>query len=1071
MVAVLRACGRLQADWPEARQRIRRLAEAYDPAEDDGCAFLEAADALAGIADALGGEVVDASRVANLAKAIGYWNGTNLLTSRPAGVAGPGLDVPADQPGIRRRLQAVTAALDDLPGGPGRAMVALAALLLADPRAQVRRKVMVPVLFDRPRQGGGVSGRLEIGELPAGPAGLYPDPRMMSFTRASDTEFAAGLTKAWDYAQSSTRSGSRGKGRCIVWRLIYESRQEQVFSITGSSLGAAFAIALKEIVAYPASRRPSWTWLRAKFRGLRPRCAVTGIIADDRTLAAVGGIASKLEAAEARQWRLVAPGGNRTAGIRIPAGVRVYWAADLAQADRFARRWRPIRTGLAAATAAVLLAAGLTATALVEHSNDVASRARHAAARQRDITVSGEVSAQSEALGDTNPTLAKLESLAAWRISRTGQARDAMLDAAALPGIAELPGPSGPVESVAFSPDGTILAVGSDDGTVRIWSTATHRQSAQPLSVGSQVTSVAFSPDGTILAVGSGDGTVQFWSTATHRQSGKSFDSGDSVNAVAFSPDGSTLAIVTVDGTTRLWDVKAHRQIDHPLTGPASEVTSVAFSPDGKMLATGSDDGTARLWNVASRRQGARPLDSGANNAVNSVAFSPDGKMLATGSDDGTARLWNVASRHQIGQPISSGSSVHAVAFSPDSKILATGSDDGTARLWIVASHREVSQPLTPGPSSTVNAVAFSPDGTTLATGSTDGTARLWNVADRQVGRPYPGGTSFFTESVAFSPGGNTLITTSDADNVVWLWNVASRQQAGRPITLPSDEEADSLAVSPHSNIFATGSIDGAVRFSNIATRHQIGPLINLGPGNHVVALAFGPYGKTLATGSDDGTARLWNVANGRQIGRSLGSRSDLAVNAVAFSPDGKTLASGTGNRTVRLWDVATHRQIGRSLPGGAEAVRSVAFSPDGKTLAAGSYDGTVRLWDVATGQQIGQALTGGTKAERSVAFSPDGKTLAAGSSDGTVRLWDLATRQQIGQPLTGDNISITSVAFSPDGKALAAGETNQTTNIWDLPFLTNPQRFLCAQVARSLSRPEWTADIPPGPAYQQVCP
>jgi hypothetical protein len=115
-------------------------------------------------------------------------------------------------------------------------MVALVALLLADPQARLRRRVVVSVLFDRPRQGGGLSGRLEIGELSAGPAGLYPDPRMMGFTRASDAEFATGLTKALDYARAATKL--KGKGRCIVWRLIYDSPHEQVSSIVGGSLAS-----------------------------------------------------------------------------------------------------------------------------------------------------------------------------------------------------------------------------------------------------------------------------------------------------------------------------------------------------------------------------------------------------------------------------------------------------------------------------------------------------------------------------------------------------------------------------------------------------------------------------------------------------------------------------------------------------------------------------------------------------------------------------------------------------------------------------------------------------------------
>src|SRR6266702_281041 len=754
---------RLPADRPEARQLIKRLAETYDPAEDDGRAFLKAADVLAGIADAVSGEVVADSQRENLAKAIGYWNETGLL---PRGVAGTA-DIPDGQ------LQAVAATLDELPGGPGRAMVALVALLLADPQARLRRRVVVPVLFDRPRQGGGLSGRLEIGELPAGPAGVYPDPRMMSFTRASDAEFAGGLTRALDYARAATKPRGRDRGRCIVWRLIYDSRHEQVSLIAGGSLGAAFAIALKEILAYPASQRPSRTWLRAKFRGLRPRCAVTGIIADDRTLDAVGGIASKLEAAEARNWRLVAPGRNQAAGIHIPAGVRVYWAADLPQADRFARRWRPVRTGLAAG----LLAAGLTATALVAYSSSVASSARQAADRQRDITVSGEVAAKSEAQGDINPILAKLESLAAWRISPTGQARDAMLDAAALPGIAELPSSSGPVWSVAFSPDGKVLATGDDDGTVRIWNTATHRQSGQPLSIGDPVESVALSPDGTILATGSDDGAVRLWNTATRHQIGPSFGSHSSVHAVAFSPDGTILATGGSDGTARLWSVASHHEVGQPLTpGPASTINAVAFNTGGTILATGSTDGTARLWNVADYQVG-RPHPGDTSLSIESVAFTPDSKTLITASDtDNVVRLWHVAIRQQSGQPITlpPGKRTDSLAVSPHGNILATGSHDGTVRLWDIATRRQVGPQIGLGPGNPVVALAFSPDGKTVATGSDDGTARLWNVANgRQVGRPLGGPSDYAVNAVAFSPDGTTL-AGGTANRTVLLWGVAN---------------------------------------------------------------------------------------------------------------------------------------------------------------------------------------------------------------------------------------------------------------------------------------------------------
>ena len=726
---------------------------------------------------------------------------------------------------------------------------------------------------------------------------------------------------------------------------------------------------------------------------------------------------------------------------------------------------RIVRAVIAALTVLVVLASASAVVANVQ---------RQQALYQRDVAISDELATNSEAIGETNATVSQLESIAAWGIHHSAQARYAMLSAAASPESSTFTVSSGAVFSVAFSPDGKMLATGDDHGTV-LWDLATGRQIRSFSASFGAVNSVAFSPDGKMLATGDDHGTV-LWDLATGRQI-HSFPTGSAaVVSTAFTPDGKMLAIGLFSGTVQLRNVATGQQ-SRSFPGPDA-IDSLALSPDSQMLVTGGL--TARLWDLATGRQ-IRAFSAGSD-VVGSVAFSPDGKILATGDADGTARLWNPDTGRQIGSSFTGVGAVESVAFSPDGKTLAIGGNDGTV-LWNLGTGRQVSSFTSLG---AVESVAFSPDGKTLATGDNDGTARVWDLAaDRQIGRfaaSQVGRSSVDEEvlggSVAFSPDGKTLAiggtmlsisatgVISGGVGSVELWNLATGQQLR---TLPVGSDAVySVAFSRDGKMLATGEGDGTARLWNVATGRQIRILPAASNAfASVDSVAFSPDGKMLATGEGDGTARLWNVATGRQI-RILPAASNAfaSVDSVAFSPDGRMLATGDdSDGTARLWDLATGRPI-RGLPTGSSGVYSVAFSPDGQTLATGDDDGTARLWDLATGQQL-RTLTTGSDLVWSVAFSRDGQTLATGDDDGTARLWDLVTGQQIGSPLTSSG-PIHALAFSPDGMTLATEDG--PVGLWNVGYLVNVIARLCSQVGGSLTQAEWTQYVPPGPSYRDVC-
>ena len=301
--------------------------------------------------------------------------------------------------------------------------------------------------------------------------------------------------------------------------------------------------------------------------------------------------------------------------------------------------------------------------------------------------------------------------------------------------IATLEGHTEGVASVAFSPDGTLLASGSWNDTVKLWDVSTERQIATLPS--KQPTLVAFSPDGKTLAVGTRYfyNTVELWDVATQERIATLGHRAVVFYTVSFSPDGKTLAVGTWDNTVELWDVATQERI--ATLGHEAVVNAVSFSPDGTLLASGSRDNTVKLWDVATRERIAT-LGHGAE--VDAVSFSPDGTLLASGSGDGTVKLWDVATRDQIAtlkhhtNGWYNGGATSASFSASDGALLATKGESGSVILWDVLTREKI---VTFWHTYEIRSMSLSPDGTTLAAGGEDGTILLWNVSQWSGSRPH----------------------------------------------------------------------------------------------------------------------------------------------------------------------------------------------------------------------------------------------------------------------------------------------------------------------------------------------
>jgi WD40 repeat protein/predicted Ser/Thr protein kinase len=568
--------------------------------------------------------------------------------------------------------------------------------------------------------------------------------------------------------------------------------------------------------------------------------------------------------------------------------------------------------------------------------------------------------------------------------------------------LAVLTGHAGTVTCAAFSPDGTRVATGSHDGTVRIWDTA-NRLCVAKINVNTAaVWSVAFTADGKGLMT-AGDKKVQIWDTGTWRVRA-SFSGGEA----ALSKTGDLLATADSNpffwepaGAVSLWNWRTGqllRQFDSPGRAPA-------LSLDGKWLAAAGTNNVITVWDTATGKivhqwQAAEP--------VWSLDFSPDGRSLLSAGWSSAAGLWTMDSARPR---ILSGHSLHvwSAAFSPDGTAIATASSDQTLRLWDAATFEP--QATLRGHDSEVWCVAFSPDGKLLASGGKDQNAMLWRKEAAEPPRELPHDGD---APPRFSPDGKWLATAQPGAENSMLWNADARALVSQDIA----GGRRVIGFSPDGKRVA--SVDTTGRALNFWLPNKGEPqetvfLEGLAPEqSNFVFYGMSPEQTFFFGISATGLIQVWNAQTGTLV-RALRGPAPPIRNAV-LSPQGKKIAVSIELENVaRLYDCETRAE--RQLAGHRDFVSGLAFLPDNSVLATGSMDGTIRLWHTADGECFA-TLPGHMQETTDVAFSPDGRTLASVGRNESIKLWNVATLRELFSEREPSASSW--LRFSPDGRNLA---------------------------------------------------
>jgi len=566
----------------------------------------------------------------------------------------------------------------------------------------------------------------------------------------------------------------------------------------------------------------------------------------------------------------------------------------------------------------------------------------------------------------------------------------------------------GPVGTLAFSPDGKVLATRSPDETIRVFDVAAGKPAYELKNKRGKGYSrtddgpehapgLAFSSDGKLLVTGERDQkqrelSVRIWDLQTRQEILKRDVTNTSLRSLVLSPDGSVLAYAE----------ETSIQLCNPRTGKAIRsieaggMHSLTFSADGSLLACRGHDDGIHLYDVATGKQartfggsarlsvGLTFIVGGFGNPAPTVSFSRDGKTLLAGGTDHCIRFWDVATGKELPRLSGHTAPVLGLFLTPNGKRLISAGTDGTLCHWDTASGKELGRIDL---KEKFTYAALSPDGRTAALGGSNQTIRLHDVvADKQIrvldGHVDSDGNEVEVLVLTFSADGRQLAARG-ADQHIRVYDVASGKLVHN-IAIPIEAAGDAV----------------------------------IGGDPMRVGLAFSHDGQLLASPGPGESLSIIHAATGKEVRRLPVKQS--AVADFAFSPDNRVLAVENTDRTVTLWEVVTGQRradlgkpyraqegrifialfVGQGLDlQGSGAASALAFSADGRLLAARGADQSIVLYEVATGQELGQCQ-GHQGAITALAFAADGQTLASGSADTTALIWDLATVPQKQQPI-----------------------------------------------------------------------
>ena len=562
------------------------------------------------------------------------------------------------------------------------------------------------------------------------------------------------------------------------------------------------------------------------------------------------------------------------------------------------------------------------------------------------------------------------------RISPEGFTKTAVAETTAFNPIRAAERPSSPFQylksanAVAFSPDGSQVAVGYANGIVALFNSS-NGDGLGSATVGSGgITGLVFVGHTGALAIATQQNLV-LWNVQRGPKCCQLLASEPAFSVSVDPRNPQELAIASATGVSVVTSGSAGKS--GRLLPGTQDANDAQFSPDGTELVTAGQDGNVDIYKLATSTVVAT-LSAGETDAL-TATFSPDGRHIVAGYSSGTGRVWDIATKLQLTLLAGHNDQINSAQFSPNGTQIVTGSGDGTIRIWYAEPRElqtEITMPTRGSALAPVLRAGYIPGG--LITADQNGYAYLFTAAGAlraSVDSRQP------MQAAAWNRAGTEIVTASPGGAVeVWHANGSGYAQVSLATPIRLNQRTAGVAMSPDGSRIAIFIVNG----KNVEIRNADTGLLmqTLDANNPIQELAFSPGGHQIIGVDQSGQVEVWDRTN--TTPRMLGAPGPT-LSDVAYDQRGSEFVVVSANGGVSIWNARNERVL--KPINACPSPNSAVFSPDDSKVVVACTDGTVRVFDAATGQVLTvlQATSRGTVTDAT--FSPDGKDIVAAVNAG----------------------------------------------------------------------------------------